>query len=103
MNDSDIDLRVLRLENELGTYKSANILLKKTLDEVRKMVNESVKIDKYVIKDEKTPKIIIFDNELQRNIVSVNTLVAEFNLALAGIILDELNTGKYEVDDDGES
>ena len=61
----------------------------------------TVKIDKYVLKTEKSPKIIIFDNELQKNIVSVNTLVAENNLALAQMILLELNTGKYEpVDED---
>ena len=61
----------------------------------------TVKIDKYVLKEEKSPKIIIFDNELQKNIVSVNTLVAENNLALAQMILLELNTGKYEpVDED---
>ena len=61
----------------------------------------TVKIDKYVLKTEKSPKIIIFDNELQKNIVSVNTLIAENNLALAQMILLELNTGKYEpVDED---
>lgn len=65
------------------------------------MSNESVKIDKYVLKTEKSPKIIIFDNDLQKNIVSVNTLNNEINLLLAGMILEELNTGKYEpVEDD---
>ena len=60
----------------------------------------SVKIDKYRLIDEKSPKIIIYDNELQRNIISVNTVDVDNNLALAGMILEELNTGKYEVDDD---
>ena len=60
------------------------------------MSNESVKIDKYVLKTEKSPKIIIFDNDLQKNIVSVNTLDSENNLLLAEMILAELNTGKYE-------
>lgn len=32
----DINAKVLRLENELNTYKSGNILLKKTLDKVRR-------------------------------------------------------------------
>lgn len=66
-----------------------------------KMSNETVKIDKYVLKTEKSPKIIIFDNDLQKNIVSVNTLNNENNLLLAEMILAELNTGKYEpVEDD---
>jgi hypothetical protein len=56
----------------------------------------TVKIDKYVILTEKSPKIIIFDNELQRNICSINTLDADDNVALAQILLDELNTGAYE-------
>lgn len=60
----------------------------------------SVKIDKYRLIDEKSPKIIIYDNELQRNIISVNTVDVDNNLALAEMILEELNTGKYEVDDD---
>lgn len=69
-----------------------------------KMSNETVKIDKYVLKTEKSPKIIIFDNDLQKNIVSVNTLNNENNLLLAEMILAELNTGRYEVvEDDGES
>ena len=59
----------------------------------------SVKIDKYRLIDEKSPKIIIYDNELQRNIISVNTIDVDNNLALAEMILEELNTGKYEVDD----
>ena len=69
------------------------------------MSNESVKIDKYVLKTEKSPKIIIFDNDLQKNIVSVNTLNNENNLLLAEMILAELNTGKYEVveDDSGNT
>ena len=56
----------------------------------------SVKIDKYRLIDEKSPKIIIYDNELQRNIISVNTVDVDNNLALAEMILEELNTGKYE-------
>lgn len=56
----------------------------------------SVMIDRYEISDEKSPKIIIFDNKLQRNIVSVNTLDKDINLLLAEMILEELNTGKYE-------
>ena len=64
-------------------------------------IKMSVKIDKYVIIDEKSPKMIIFDKDNQKNIVSVNTLDSEINLALAEIILDELNTGKYEGELDG--
>ena len=61
----------------------------------------SVMIDKYVIKTEQIPKVLIYDNELQRHIVSVNTINAEHNTAIAEIILQELNTGKYEpVEDD---
>lgn len=56
----------------------------------------SVKIDRYSLSDEASPKIIIFDNKLQRNICSVNTLNRENNVLLANILLDELNTGKYE-------
>lgn len=64
-------------------------------------MSESVKIDKYVLKDEKSPRVLIFDKEIQQNIVSVNTLNNEFNLLLAEMILAELNTGKYEpVEDD---
>ena len=64
-------------------------------------MSDSVKIDKYVLVTEKSPKVIVFDNSIQRNIVSVNTLSDEHNLALAEMILAELNTGKYEpVEDD---
>ena len=64
-------------------------------------MSENVKIDKYVLVTEKSPKVIVFDNSIQRNIVSVNTLSDEHNLALAEMILAELNTGKYEaVEDD---
>lgn len=58
----------------------------------------SVKIDRYELKEEASPKIIVFDNKLQRNICSVNTLDKENNVLLANILLDELNTGKYEED-----
>ena len=64
-------------------------------------MSDNVKIDKYVLVTEKSPKVIVFDNSIQRNIVSVNTLSDEHNLALAEMILAELNTGKYEaVEDD---
>jgi hypothetical protein len=56
----------------------------------------SVKIDRYQLNYEKSPKIIIFDNKLQKNICSVNTLDKDNNELLAQILLDELNTGKYE-------
>jgi len=56
----------------------------------------TVQIDRYELNEEQSPKIIIFDNKLQKHICSVNTLDKEHNLALAGILLDELNTGKYE-------
>lgn len=56
----------------------------------------TVKIDRYELSEEKSPKIIIKDNKLQKNICSVNTLDKEHNLELARIILEELNTGKYE-------
>lgn len=53
-------------------------------------------IDRYELNEEQSPKIIIFDNKLQRNICSVNTLDKENNILLANILLDEMNTGKYE-------
>lgn len=56
----------------------------------------SVKIDRYEIKYEKSPKIIIFDNKLQRNICSVNTTDKDHNVRLSEMILSELNTGNYE-------
>ena len=56
----------------------------------------TVQIDRYELKEEASPKIIVFDNKLQRNICSVNTLDKENNVLLANILLDELNTGKYE-------
>lgn len=56
----------------------------------------SVMIDRYELNEEQSPKIIIFDNKLQRNICSVNTLDKENNILLANILLDEMNTGKYE-------
>lgn len=58
----------------------------------------TVQIDRYELNEEQSPKIIIFDNKLQKTICSLNTLVKDYNLALAGILLDELNTGKYEED-----
>jgi len=66
----------------------------------------SVKIDRYELKFEQSPKIIVFDNKLQRNICSVNTLDRDNNVLLATILLNELNTGNYEEDivelDEGE-
>jgi hypothetical protein len=62
----------------------------------------TVQIDRYEIKDEKSPKMLVYDNKLQKFIVSVNTSIAEVNLALAEIILAELNTGNYEEDDEDE-
>ncbi len=67
----------------------------------------SVKIDRYDLKFEQSPKIIVFDNKLQRNICSVNTLDRDNNVLLATILLNELNTGNYEEDimelDEGEN
>ena len=60
----------------------------------------SVKIDRYELKFEQSPKIIIFDNKLQMNIASVNTKNKDNNVSLAQILLDELNTGHYEEDDE---
>ena len=60
----------------------------------------SVKIDRYELKFEQSPKIIIFDNKLQMNIASVNTKDKDNNVSLAQILLDELNTGHYEEDDE---
>ena len=60
----------------------------------------SVKIDRYELKFEQSPKIIIFDNKLQMNIASVNTKDKDNNISLAQILLDELNTGHYEEDDE---
>ena len=56
----------------------------------------TVQIDRYAIYESPSPKVIIYDKELERNICSVNTLNKENNVALANILLDELNTGKYE-------
>lgn len=57
----------------------------------------TVKIDRYelVVKES---KVIIYDNKLQMSIASIYTKVKEYNIALAQIILDELNTGHYEED-----
>ena len=59
----------------------------------------TVKIDRYELKLEQSPKMIIFDNKLQMNIASVNTKDRDNNERLAQILLDELNTGHYEEDD----
>ena len=56
----------------------------------------SVQIDRYVIYEEQSPRVIIYDRELERNICGITTLNRENNIALANILLDELNTGKYE-------
>ena len=56
----------------------------------------TVKIDRYQINWEKSPRILIYDHRLQKNICSFNTLDKDTNVALALIMLDELNTGKYE-------
>ena len=55
----------------------------------------SVKIDRYelVVKES---KVVIYDNKLQMSIASIYTKVKEYNMSLAQIILDELNTGHYE-------
>lgn len=63
----------------------------------------SVLIDRYVLNLENSPKVLIYDKKLERVICSVNTLDRENNVALANILLDELNTGKYEEDDDSSS
>lgn len=56
----------------------------------------SVQIDRYVLNLESDPRVLIYDKKLERNIGSVNTLDKENNITLANILLDELNTGKYE-------
>ena len=55
----------------------------------------TVKIDRYelIVKES---KVVIYDNKLQMSIASIYTKVKEFNMSLAQIILDELNTGNYE-------
>ena len=55
----------------------------------------TVKIDRYelVVKES---KVVIYDNKLQMSIASIYTKVKEYNMSLAQIILDELNTGHYE-------
>ena len=55
----------------------------------------SVKIDRYelIVKES---KVVIYDNKLQMSIASIYTKVKEYNMSLAQIILDELNTGNYE-------
>ena len=60
----------------------------------------SVLIDRYVLNLENSPKVLIYDKMLERVICSVNTLDRENNVALGNILLDELNTGKYEEDDE---
>ena len=57
----------------------------------------TVKIDRYelVVKES---KVVIYDNKLQMSIASIYTKVKEHNMSLAQIILDELNTGHYEVE-----
>lgn len=59
----------------------------------------SVLIDRYVLNLENSPKVLIYDKKLERVICSVNTLDRENNVALGNILLDELNTGKYEEED----
>lgn len=59
----------------------------------------SVLIDRYVLNLENNPKVLIYDKKLERTICSVNTLDKENNVALANILLDELNTGRYEEED----
>ena len=56
----------------------------------------SVKIDRYEIVDDKSPMMKVYDNKLQRTIATVNINDKEHNIALAQIVLDELNTGHYE-------
>ena len=46
----------------------------------------SVKIDRYELKFEQSPKIIIFDNKLQMNIASVNTKDKENNVSPAASV-----------------
>jgi len=60
----------------------------------------SVLIDRYVLNLENSPKVLIYDKMLERVICSVNTLDRENNVALGNILLDELNTGKYEEDEE---
>ena len=59
----------------------------------------SVLIDRYVVDVEQSPRVLIYDKKLERTICSVNTLDKENNVALANILLDELNTGRYEEED----
>jgi hypothetical protein len=58
----------------------------------------SVLIDRYVLNLENSPKVLIYDKKLERVICSVNTLDRKNNVALGNILLDELNTGRYEED-----
>lgn len=60
----------------------------------------TVKIDRYEMIEKTSPAIMIYDNKLQMNIANVNTKVKEHNVRLAQILLDELNTGNYEEDDE---
>ena len=57
----------------------------------------TVKIDRYelIVKES---KIVIYDNKLQKSIASIYTKIKDHNMSLAQIILDELNTGHYEVE-----
>ena len=56
----------------------------------------SVKIDRYELVEKESPKVVIYDNKLQMSIASIYTKVKEYNMSLAQIILDELNTCHYE-------
>ena len=60
----------------------------------------SVKIDRYEIVDDKSPMMKVYDNKLQKTIATVNINNKEYNIALAQILLDELNTGHYEEEDE---
>lgn len=60
----------------------------------------SVQIDRYELNGEQSPKILVLDKKTNSFICSLNTVNKEYNLALANILLDELNTGKYEEDDE---
>lgn len=68
------------------------------LNEEEKQMNK-VQIDKYRLQKSAyygDKNYEIFDKELYKTIISFNTDSEELNLIFGQMLLDELNTGKYE-------
>ena len=60
----------------------------------------SVKIDKYIIVDNCHEGVDVVDQTriMHRYIVGINTGSKDVDMILAQLCLDELNTGKYELE-----